>query len=266
MRKLIVGAFVSLDGVMQAPGGPEEDPTGGFGYGGWVAPLVDEVFGQGVNELFGESFDLLLGRKTYEIFAAHWPHAEGEADDSIARTFNSITKYVATRKGLDLTWKGSVAIRDAAREVAGLKQEEGPALITQGSTDLIQTLLANDLVDELRLFTFPVVLGAGKRLFGEGAAGAAFRLIDSRVSPNGIVIAHYRRDGAVKTGDFAFDPPTPAEAARREKMRRRVANREPLTVNRKPGVRVSSAATTRRRKRVTAVFREPVRPRVRRTA
>jgi dihydrofolate reductase len=220
MRKLIVGAFVSLDGVMQAPGGPGEDPTGGFGYGGWVAPLVDDVFGEAVGEMFGDDYDLLLGRKTYEIFAAHWPYAEGGADDALARKFNSVTKYVATRKGLDLAWQGSVAIRDAARDVAGLKREEGPALITQGSTDLMQTLLARDLVDELRLFTFPVVLGVGKRLFGAGAAGAAFRLAASRVSPNGIVIAHYLRDGEVKTGNFAMDPPTPAEAARREKIRR----------------------------------------------
>ncbi len=220
MRKVIVGAFISMDGVMQAPGGPREDPTGGFVYGGWVAPLVDEVFGEEVEKLFGQRFDLLLGRKTYEIFAAHWPYAESGPDDSIARTFNSITKYVATRKGLDLTWKGSVALRDAASEIAELKQEDGPALVTQGSADLIQTLLANDLVDEISLFTFPVVLGGGKKLFGAGARGAAFRLTDSRVSPNGIVIARYLRDGEVQTGDFAMDPPTPAEVARREKMLR----------------------------------------------
>ena len=220
MRKVIVGAFVSLDGVMQAPGGPREDPTGGFGYGGWVAPLVDEVFGQEVEKIFGQSYDLLLGRKTYEIFAAHWPYAEGGPDDSIARKFNSITKYVATRKGLDLSWKGSVALRDAAQDVARLKQEDGPALVTQGSADLIQTLLSKDLVDEIYLFTFPVVLGGGKRLFGEGARAAAFILVENRVSPNGIVIAHYLRDGEVQTGDFAMDPPTPAEVARREKMLR----------------------------------------------
>ena len=220
MRKLIVGAFVSLDGVMQAPGGPREDPTGGFGYGGWVAPLADEVFGEAVGKLFDRPFDLLLGRRTYEIFAAHWPYAEGGPDDSIARTFNSITKYVATRKGLDLGWQGSIALRDAARDVARLKQEEGPALVTQGSADLIQTLLSSDLVDEICLFTFPVLLGEGKKLFGEGARGAAFKLIDSRVSPNGIVIAHYERDGEVETGDFAMDPPTAAEVARREKILR----------------------------------------------
>lgn len=220
MRKVIVGAFVSLDGVMQAPGGPQEDPTGGFSHGGWVAPLADEVFGEEINKMFSQSFDLLLGRKTYEIFAAHWPYAEDGPDDFIARTFNSITKYVATRKGLDLTWKGSVALRDAAADVARLKQEDGPALITQGSTDLIRTLLASDLVDEINLFTFPVVLGGGKKLFDDGAKAAAFKLTANRVSPNGIVIAQYARDGSVRTGDYAMDPPTPAEVARREKMRR----------------------------------------------
>lgn len=220
MRKVIVGAMVSLDGVMQAPGGPQEDPTGGFSYGGWVAPLGDEVFGEEIGKLFGQPFDLLLGRKTYEIFAAHWPYAEGGPDDSIARAFNSITKYVATRKGLDLTWKGSVALRDAAPDVARLKQEDGPALVTQGSTNLIRTLLASDLVDEINMFIFPVVLGGGKKLFGDGARAAAFTLAASRVSPNGIVIAQYVRAGAVKTGSFAMDPPTPAEVARREKMQR----------------------------------------------
>ncbi|MBA1149178.1 dihydrofolate reductase family protein [Ectothiorhodospiraceae bacterium WFHF3C12] len=220
MRKVVVGAFVSLDGVMQAPGGPEEDPTGGFSHGGWVAPMVDEVFGEEVGRLFSQPFDLLLGRKTYEIFAAHWPYAEGGPDDGLARTFNSITKYVATRKGLELTWKGSVPLGDAAADVARLKQEDGPALLTQGSTDLMRTLLANDLVDELHVFTFPVVLGGGKKLFDDGARAAAFKLAAGRVAPNGTVIAHYLRDGAVNTGDFAMDPPTPAEVERREKMLR----------------------------------------------
>jgi dihydrofolate reductase len=207
-----------MDGVMQAPGGPQEDPTGGFSYGGWVAPLADEAFGEEIGRLFDQPFDLLLGRKTYEIFAAHWPYAEGGPDDSIARAFNSITKYVATRKGLDLTWQSSVALRDAASDVARLKQEDGPALVTQGSTDLLRTLLANDLVDEINTFTFPVVLGGGKKLFGEGVRPAAFTLATNRVSPNGTVLARYVRDGAVATGDFAMDPPTQAEVARREKM------------------------------------------------
>lgn len=220
MRKVIVGAMVSLDGVMQAPGGPEEDPTGGFRYGGWVASLVDEVFGEEIDRIFSQPFDLLLGRKTYEIFAAHWPYAEKGPDDSIAQAFNAVKKYVATRKGLELTWKDSVALNDAAADVARLKQEDGPALITQGSTELIQTLLANGLVDELNMFICPVVLGKGKQLFGDAAQPAAFSLAASRVSPNGIVIAKYVRDGAVQTGDFAMDPPTEVEVARREKMLR----------------------------------------------
>jgi dihydrofolate reductase len=220
MRKVIIGAMVSLDGVMQAPGGRHEDPTMGFSHGGWVAPLVDDVFGEELGKMFSEPFDLLLGRKTYEIFAAHWPYAEGGPDDSIARTFNSITKYVATRKGLDLTWKESVALSDATSDVAKLKREDGPSLLTHGSTDLIQTLLADDLVDQINIFTFPIVLGQGKKLFGAGSKAAAFRLIASRTSPNGIIIAKYVRDGAVKVRDLAMDPPTPAEVARREKMKR----------------------------------------------
>ena len=130
MRKVLIGAMVSMDGVMQAPGGPEEDPAGGFKFGGWVAPLADDpVFGEEIGKLFGEPFDLLLGRRTYEIFAAYWPYAESGPYDDIARTFNRITKYVATRKGVDLSWKGSVSLRDAAKDVAALKREDGPALV-----------------------------------------------------------------------------------------------------------------------------------------
>jgi len=220
MRKVIIGAMVSLDGVMQAPGGPHEDPTSGFNYGGWVAPLADEVFGEEIGRMLSEPFDLLLGRKTYEIFAAHWPYAGGGPDDVIARPFNSITKYVATRKGLDLTWKDSVALRDAASDVARLKRENGPSLLTQGSTDLIQTLLANDLVDQINLFIFPIVLGQGKKLFGAGSRAGAFRMIASRISPKGILMVKFAPDGAVKTGDLAMNPPTPAEVARREKLKR----------------------------------------------
>jgi dihydrofolate reductase len=220
MRKVITGAFVSLDGVMQAPGGPEEDPTRGFTFGGWVVPYIDEVFGEAVDSMFSQPFDLLLGRKTYEIFAAHWPYAEGGDDDSIAKLFNSTTKYVATRSSMELTWTGSVALHDAAADVARLKRENGPALVTQGSSDLIQTLLANELIDEINQFTFPVVLGNGKKLFEEGAKPTAFTLVDNRVTSTGVVIARYRRAGPVSTGDFAMNPPTPAEIARRERMKR----------------------------------------------
>jgi dihydrofolate reductase len=222
VRKVIVGAFVSMDGVMQAPGGPEEDPSGGFRFGGWVAPFVetDPLFGEEVGKLFGEPFDLLLGRRTYDIFSAHWPYAEGGPHDPIARTFNRITKYVATRKGVDLTWKGSVALRDAARDVATLKQERGPALVTQGSTEVVHALLAAGLVDEIRTFTFPVLLGKGKRLFGDDGQPREFTVTHSVVSPKGLIAATYARAGEVKTATVSgAEEPTPAEIARREKWK-----------------------------------------------
>jgi dihydrofolate reductase len=223
MRKVIVSAFVSMDGVMQAPGGPEEDPTGGFEFGGWVAPLadVDPVFGEEIGKLFGQPFDLLLGRRTYDIFAAHWPYAEQGPYDDIAKTFNRVTKYVATRKGAELTWKGSVALRDAVQDVARLKQERGATLVTQGSTELVHSLLAAGLVDEIRTFTFPVLLGKGKRLFDDQSEPRAFKVTHSAVSPNGIVHATYVRDGEVKTDTVGgATAPSPAELARREKLKR----------------------------------------------
>ncbi len=222
MRKVIVGAMLSMDGVMQAPGGPEEDPTGGFKFGGWVGPLADDpVFGEAIGKLFGEPFDLLLGRRTYEIFAAYWPFAEGREYDDIATAFNRVTKYVATRKGVDLSWKSSVALRDAARDVAKLKQEDGPPLVTQGSSELVHSLLAADLVDELRIFTFPVLLGKGKRLFDDASRPHTFTLTESAVSPNGIIDATYARAGEVKTTMVGSAvEPTPAELARREKLKR----------------------------------------------
>jgi dihydrofolate reductase len=215
--------MVSMDGVMQAPGGPQEDPSGGFTFGGWVAPFadVDSVFGEEIGKLFDQPFDLLLGRRTYEIFAAHWPYAEGGPYDDIARTFNRITKYVATRKGIDLTWKGSVALRDGVEDVGTLKQQNGPALVTQGSTELVHALLAAGLVDEIRTFTFPVLLGTGKRLFGDDSQPRAFTLTHSAVSQTGLIAAIYARDGEVKTATVggAHDP-SQAELARREKLKR----------------------------------------------
>lgn len=222
MRKVIVGAFVSIDGVMQGPGGPNEDPTGGFKYGGWVGPMSDDpVFGEEVGKLFEEPFALLLGRRTYDIFAAHWPYAEGGPHDDIAKSFNRITKYVATRRGADLTWKGSVALRDAVSEVAKLKQEDGPTLVTQGSTELVHSLFSAGLVDEIRVFTFPVLLGKGKRLFDETSQARAFRLKHSVVSPYGLIHAVYVPDGEVKTATIAgAETPSPAELVRREKLKR----------------------------------------------
>jgi dihydrofolate reductase len=162
MRKVITGAFVSLDGIMQGPGGPQEDPSGGFAHGGWVPPFADETFGRAVGELFAQPFDLLLGRRTYEIFAAHWPFAEGGPDDDIAKPFHACRKYVATHSDTPLTWANSMRLKDAAADVARLRREDGPALITQGSTDLLKTLFAKDLVDELWVLTFPISWAAAR--------------------------------------------------------------------------------------------------------
>jgi dihydrofolate reductase len=222
MRRVITGAFVSLDGVMQAPGAPEEDPTGGFRFGGWVAPYVDDVFGQEVDELFSAPYDLLLGRKTYEIFAAHWPY-QGD-DEPIAKSFNAVTKYVATRSDRALPWKHAIPLHDATTDVARLKRENGPNLVTQGSSDLIQTLLAHDLIDEFKVFTFPLLLGRGKRLFGETTKPGALTLVDNKVTTAQVTISSYRRAGAVITGDLATNPPSEAELERRAEMKREARN------------------------------------------
>ncbi|MGH9201630.1 MAG: dihydrofolate reductase family protein [Vicinamibacterales bacterium] len=222
MRKVIAGAFVSLDGVMQAPGGPEEDPTGGFKHGGWTVPYFDEAVGQAMGETFSRPFDLLLGRKTYEIFAAHWPYAEGGPDDFIARLFNKATKYVATTSSAPLTWTPSVAIHEPATDVARLKRQDGPDLLIQGSSVLIQTLLENDLIDQMNLLVFPLVLGSGKRFFGDGAKAMAVSLESSKTSPSGVTINRYTPAGSVTTGSFALQTPTEAELVRREKMKQEV--------------------------------------------
>ncbi len=202
---------------MQAPGAPEEDPTGGFKFGGWTVNYWDDAMGQAMGDVFGSPFDLLLGRKTYEIFAAHWPYIEA---DPIADSFNAVTKYVATSSSEPLTWKNSVAIRDVAVEVAQLKQQDGPLLLIQGSSELIQTLLARDLIDEFRLLVFPLVFGSGKRLFGRGAIPAALKLMDTKASTTGVTMSTYQRAGEIRTGSFALEPPTKAELARRERMKR----------------------------------------------
>jgi len=221
MRKIVVGAMVSMDGVMQAPGGPTEDPTRGFPFGGWVMPYFDQEFGEELDRAFEENFDLLLGRKTYEIFAAYWPYYdEDAADGGIARLFNKIKKYAVSRSGkVDTGWAGSVLLRDIA-DVKRLKQEDGPNLVTQGSTELVHALLANDLVDAMSIFTVPVVLGGGKKLFADGSAPHSFKLTRSRVSPSGLIIGHYEREGEIRIGDTALDSPSEREVARQERMKR----------------------------------------------
>jgi dihydrofolate reductase len=221
VRNIIVGAMVSLDGVMQAPGGPTEDPTNGFKFGGWVMPYFDQVFGEELDRLFKEKFDLLLGRKTYEIFAAYWPYYDENAPDGgIARLFNRITKYAVSRSGdVDTSWAGTTLLRDIA-DVKRLKQEDGPNLVTQGSTELVHALLAHDLVDAISIFTVPAVLGRGKKLFADGSAPHSFKLTDSRVSPSGLIVGHYERDGDIRIGDTALDSPSDREVARQERMKR----------------------------------------------
>lgn len=219
MRKVIAAAFVSLDGVMQAPGGPPEDPTGGFTQGGWTVNYWDESMGQFMGGMFTNPYDLLLGRKTYEIFAAHWPFVGPE--DPVGQSFNAVTKYVATSSNQPLTWKNSVAIRgDVAAEIAKLKQGNGPDLLTQGSSVLLQTLLEHNLVDEFRLLTFPLLLGPGKRLFGAGAKPGALKLTETKVSTTGVIMSVYHPAGAINIGTFELAQPSAAEIARRARMQR----------------------------------------------
>lgn len=209
MRKIVVGAFISLDGVMQAPGGPEEDVSGGFAHGGWTVPYWDEPLGAVMGELFASPFDLLLGRRTYDIFAGHWPRVTEGPDEEIADLFNSVAKHVATHRPESLTWQNSLALGpDIAAGVRRLKDGEGPTLLVQGSSELIQILLAENLVDEFRLLVFPLVLGRGKRLFGNGTLPAAFRLAGSSSTPGGVIVATYRPAGAVVTGSFALEAPS----------------------------------------------------------
>jgi dihydrofolate reductase len=201
MRKLIVSTFVTLDGVMQAPGGPEEDGEGGFAYGGWSVNYWDDQMGEVMGEAMSKPFDLLLGRKTYDIFAAFWPNA---SDDAGGKPLNDATKYVASRSQPTLAWGPSVLIEgDAAEGVAALKNGNGPALQVHGSGNLIQTLLRHNLVDEFRLWVFPVVIGSGKRLFADGTIPAGLKRIDSKISTTGVVIGTYEPAGELVTGSFA---------------------------------------------------------------
>lgn len=195
MRKLAILTFMTLDGVMQAPSQPEEDRSGGFASGGWARPFWDEVMAQVEEEAMVAPYDLLLGRKTYDIFAPHFSTADG--GDAAADTLNNATKYVVTNTVKSLTWKNSVPVSgDIVSEINRLKAGDGPLLQVHGSWQLIQTLLANALVDELRLWTFPVMVGPGKRLFGHETASSGLKLVKSRTTPGGVVMGIYRRDQA----------------------------------------------------------------------
>jgi dihydrofolate reductase len=198
MRKITVLSFITLDGVMQGPGGPEEDTSGNFTHGGWTVPYFDEFLGEIMTEQMSQPFDLLLGRKTFEIFASYWPQHEEEGAE-----INRATKYVASNTLTAHEWEKSVFLSgDVVDAIRQLKGGDGPDLQVHGSGELIQTLLEQDLVDELWLKIFPVVLGTGKRLFGDGTIPAAYTLVDSKTSPSGVIIATLKRAGDVKTGSF----------------------------------------------------------------
>ena len=198
MRKVIVIAHISLDGVIQAPGGPQEDTSGGFAFGGWVAPFADELVGSVVRMQMDMSFDLLLGRKTYDIWAPYWPH-----HGDIWQSVNTATKYVASNTLTSGEWQPSVFLNgDVAEKVAEIKQQPGPDLHVYGSAALLQTLISHDLVDSYWLKVYPVTLGGGKRLFASGTIPAAFTVTESKVSPKGVIIANYERAGALTIGSF----------------------------------------------------------------
>jgi len=205
MRKVTVNTFVTLDGVMQAPGGPGEDPSGGFKHEGWSVKYWDDTMGKIMGEFMGKPFDLLLGRKTYEIFAAHWPKV---TNDPGADALNSAKKFVASKTLHTVEWNNSSLIKgDVGQEVAALKEQSGPEIQVHGSGNLLQTLIKHDLIDEYQLMIFPILLGTGKRLFADGTIPAGLKLVDSQTASTGVVIANYERAGDVKYGSFALEEP-----------------------------------------------------------
>ena len=215
VRKLKVSTFLTLDGVMQAPGGPDEDRSGGFTHGGWSVGYWDDRMGQVMGDFMARPFELLLGRTTYEIFAAHWPHSTEPG----AEVLNGARKHVASRTLKNVEWNNSTLIKgDVPKYVSELKKQSGSEIQVHGSGDLIQTLLRNDLVDEFHLWTFPVVLGSGKRLFAGGAIPAGLKIVDVTTSSTGVVIATYERAGEIKYGSFALEEPSVAELERRPKV------------------------------------------------
>ena len=217
MRKIIVATFMTMDGVLQGPGGPEEDSTNGFKWGGWQFSYGDEEADKALGKLFADPFDLLLGRRTYEIFSAYWPYQ----NDDIGKLFNSIQKYVVATTPIDTSWSGSHLIsKDVVNELKKLKAQDGPDLLVHGSGKLVQTLFANNLVDVLHTFIYPLTLGTGKKLFEEGTPTQEWKVIESVVTPTGIICATYAPGGEVNPGSYPITEPSKAELARREKWKK----------------------------------------------
>lgn len=215
MRKIVGAAFTTLDGVIQGPGGPDEDPTGGFAFSGWLPPVGDQAIKDKIGELFGQPFALLLGRRTYDIFAAYWPYAPDEMRE-IRDPFNACTKYVLTHGTEPLEWENSERVN--LERLRALRQENGPDIIIQGSSTIYPQLLQAGLLDELTLMITPVVLGAGKRLFGDGTPPRTLRMTGHVVSPNGNIIATYVPAGTVETGTYVNTPASGREQARQQAM------------------------------------------------
>lgn len=217
MRKIIVPTFMTMDGVLQAPGGPEEDPSNGFKWGGWQFPFWDDQMNNSPEKIMSTTFDLLLGRRTYEIFAAHWPYQ----NDAISEIFNRINKYVVATTPIDMSWKNSILInKDVVNELKKLKGQDSPDLMVWGSSRLVQTLLSNHLIDILHTWTYPLTLGTGKKLFEEGTQAQQWKVTHSEVSPKGVIYASYVPNGAVECGSFGTDKVSEAELVRREKWSR----------------------------------------------
>jgi len=204
MAELTLTTFLALDGVMQAPGGPSEDPSGGFPHGGWLVPHADDDMGTTMIEIFSKADAFLLGRTTYDIFSAYWPKVT-DPNDLVASKLNSLPKFVASRTRTMFGWSGTTHVRDVVKEVSDLKQRFSREVQVHGSCGLAQTLIENDLIDEYRFLTFPVILGTGKRLFGVGAVPATLKLMRSNTTSKGVIVSVYRRAGSLKTGSFALD-------------------------------------------------------------
>lgn len=208
MRRLVASLFISLDGVIQGPGGPDEDRSGDFRLGGWVAPYQDRLMGENLQDLLSQPFELLLGRRTYDIFTAYWPHVPADAPSRrLAERFNAVRKHVATHRPAGLPWEGSVALGGPLAEaVRALKQEAGGYLLTFGSGEMVRQLVAAGLVDELRLQVFPLVLGRGRRLFGDDATATAFTLAETARTAKGVLLNRYLKAGDVDVGTIGWRP------------------------------------------------------------